>query len=190
MAEKAILTGFQHATDLFQKDIEILGTGDMGIGNTTPSAAIGAVITGADLDAMVGPGTGVDDEGLERKRQAIRRGIELNQPKSNEGLDVLSKVGGFEIGAICGCILAGAFQGRPVVIDGFISTAGALIAYTLCPTVVDYIFSGHCSEEPGHRAMLNYLNLEPILDLGMRLGVKVFKEVLTFSEAGVADKEG
>jgi nicotinate-nucleotide--dimethylbenzimidazole phosphoribosyltransferase len=205
MAENSILAGFQHAKDLFQKDIQILGTGDMGIGNTTPSAAIGAVITGADLDAMVGPGTGVDDEGLERKRQAIRRGIEINQPKSADGLDVLSKVGGYEIGAICGCILAGAFHSRPVVIDGFISTAGALIAYTLCPKVVDYMFSGHCSEEPGHRAMLNYLKLEPILDLGMRLGegtggtlamsiiegaAKVFREVLTFAEAGVAGKKG
>jgi nicotinate-nucleotide--dimethylbenzimidazole phosphoribosyltransferase len=119
-------------------------------------------------------------------------------------LDILSKVGGFEIGGIAGTILAGAYHGTPVVVDGFISTAGALIAHTLCPTIADYIFSGHCSEEPGHKAMLKHLKLEPILDLGMRLGegtggalamsimegaVRVFKEVLTFAEAGVADKE-
>lgn len=204
MAKKAIIAGFHQASVLFQNGIEILGTGDMGIGNTTPSAAIGALITGADLDAMVGRGTGVDDEGLVRKRDAIRRGIELNQPNRDDGMDVLSKIGGFEIGGIAGCILAGAFHGCPVVIDGFISTAGALIAYILSPKAADYMFAGHCSAEPGHRTMLNYLNLEPILDLGMRLGegtggalamsimegaAQVFKEVLTFAEAGVAGKE-
>ncbi len=203
-AEEAIITGFQLATDLFRKGVEILGTGDMGIGNTTPSAAIGAVITGTGLDKMVGRGTGVDDEGLEKKKEAIQQGIEINQPNSKDGLDVLSKVGGFEIGGIAGCILAGAYHSRPVVIDGFISTAGALVAHALCPAVTDYIFAGHCSEEPGHRAMLEHLVLEPILDLGMRLGegtggalamtimeaaVWVFNNVLTFEEAGVADKD-
>ena len=204
MAEQSILAGFQHASRLLQDGVEILGTGDMGIGNTTPSAAIGAVLTGADLEIMVGRGTGVDDDGLRRKRDAIQRGIEVNTPNREDGLDVLSKLGGFEIGGIAGTVLAGAYHSCPVVIDGFISTAGALIACTLCPTIGDYIFSGHCSEEPGHRPMLNHLKLEPILDLGMRLGegtggalamsvmegaVRVFKEVLTFAEAGVADKE-
>ena len=203
-AEKAILIGFQLASELIQKGVEIIGTGDMGIGNTTPSAAIGAVITGTPLEEMVGRGTGVDDEGLLRKREAIRRGIAKNQPDRSDGLDVLAKVGGFEIGGIAGCVLAGAYHRRPVVIDGFISTAGALIAHTLCPTVTDYIFAGHVSEESGHRAMLKYLGLDPILDLGMRLGegtggalamgiieaaVKIFTEVLTFEEAGVPDKE-
>jgi nicotinate-nucleotide--dimethylbenzimidazole phosphoribosyltransferase len=202
-AEKALLTGFQLASGLFEKGIEILGTGDMGIGNTTPSAAVGAVITGSGLDEMVGRGTGVDDEGLERKKDVVRRGIEANKPKLEDGLDVLAKVGGFEIGGIAGSILAAAFHRRPVVVDGFISTAGALVAHTLCPTVKDYLFAGHCSEEPGHRIMLEYLALEPILDLGMRLGegtggalamsvmegaICVFKEVLTFEEAGVANK--
>ena len=203
-AEEAITTGFQLATDLFQKGVEILGTGDMGIGNTTPSAAIGAVITGTGLDKMVGRGTGVDDEGLKKKKKAIQRGIEINQPNSKDGLDVLSKVGGFEIGGIAGCVLAGAYHSRPVVIDGLISTAGALVAHALCPVVTDYIFAGHCSEEPGHKSMLEHLGLEPILDLGMRLGegtggalamtimeaaVRVFNNVLTFEEAGVADKD-
>jgi nicotinate-nucleotide--dimethylbenzimidazole phosphoribosyltransferase len=203
-AEDSIITGFQLATDLFQKGVEILGTGDMGIGNTTPSAAIGAVITGTGLDKMVGRGTGVDDEGLKKKKKAIQRGIEINQPNSKDGLDVLSKVGGFEIGGIAGCVLAGAYHSRPVVIDGLISTAGALVAHALCPIVTDYIFAGHCSEEPGHKSMLEHLELEPILDLGMRLGegtggalsmtimeaaVRVINNVLTFEEAGVADKD-
>ena len=203
-AEQAILSGFHEASKLFQNGFEILGTGDMGIGNTTPSAAIGAVICRAKLIEMVGRGTGVDDAGLVQKRDAIRRGIEVNDPNPEDGLDVLAKVGGFEIGGITGCVLAGAFHGRPVVIDGFISTAGALIGYALCPKVLDYLIAGHCSEEPGHKIMLNYLKLAPILNLGMRLGegtggalamsiieaaLRVFKEVMTFEEAGVADKE-
>ena len=202
-AEKTLLIGFQQASKLMQAGADILGTGDMGIGNTTPSAAIGAVITGATLDEMVGRGTGVDDAGLARKREIVRRGIEVNKPNPENGLDVLAKVGGFEIGGIAGALLAGAFHRRAVVVDGFISTAGALIAHALCPTIKDYLFAGHCSEEPGHRIMLEYLGLEPILDLGMRLGegtgatlamgvmegaVRMFKEVLTFEEAGVANK--
>jgi nicotinate-nucleotide--dimethylbenzimidazole phosphoribosyltransferase len=203
-AEQSIILGFQEATKLYQNGVEILGTGDMGIGNTTPSAAIGAVICDVSLDKMVGRGTGVDDEGLARKRDAVSRAIEVNEPVADDGLDVLAKVGGFEIGGIAGCVLAGAYHQRPVVIDGFISTAGALIANALCPTVTDYLFAGHCSEESGHRFMLDYLKLDPILDLGMRLGegtggalsmsimegaVSIFKEVLTFEEAGVTDKE-
>lgn len=203
-AEKSILTGFQLAAGLFNKGIQILGTGDMGIGNTTPSAAIGTVITGKTVEEMVGRGTGVDDEGLFRKQEAIRKGIKVNQPNRQDGLDVLSKLGGFEIGGIAGCVLAGAYHRRPVVIDGFISTAGALVAHALCPAVVDYLFAGHCSEELGHRLMLEYLGLEPILDLGMRLGegtggalamyiiegaVRIFTDMLTFEQAGVTGKE-
>jgi nicotinate-nucleotide--dimethylbenzimidazole phosphoribosyltransferase len=202
-AETSVLTGFQLAADLFDKGVEILGTGDMGIANTTPSAAIGCVVTGIPPEEMVGRGTGVDDEGLRIKQGAVVKGIQINQPDLDDGLDVLAKVGGFEIGGIAGCVLAGAFYGRPVVIDGFISTAGALIAGILSPLVTEYIFAGHCSEEPGHKAMLKHLGITPILDLGMRLGegtggalamsimegaVCVFNEVLTFEEAGVADK--
>jgi len=202
-AETSVLTGFQLAADLFDKGVEILGTGDMGIANTTPSAAIGCVVTGIPPEEMVGRGTGVDDEGLRIKQGAVVKGIQINQPDLDDGLDVLAKVGGFEIGGIAGCVLAGAFYGRPVVIDGFISTAGALIAGILSPLVTEYIFAGHCSEEPGHKAMLKHLGITPILDLGMRLGegtggalamsimegaVRVFNEVLTFEEAGVADK--
>jgi nicotinate-nucleotide--dimethylbenzimidazole phosphoribosyltransferase len=202
-AEKSLQVGFEQAARRIEKGAEILGTGDMGIGNTTPSAAIGAVISGAALDEMVGRGTGVDDAGLARKRDIVRRGIEANKPRSEDGLDVLAKVGGFEIGGIAGAILSGAFHRRAVVLDGFISTAAALIAYALCPIVRDYLFAGHCSKEAGHRIMLKHLGLTPILELGMRLGegtgaalamgvmdcaVRMFKEVLTFEEAGIANK--
>lgn len=202
-AQEALQAGFEQAARRIEKGADILGTGDMGIGNTTPSAAVGAVITGAPLAEMVGRGTGVDDAGLARKRDIVGRGIEINKPRSEDGLDVLAKVGGYEIGGIAGIILAGAFYRRAVVIDGFVSTAGALIAHALCPFVKDYLLAGHRSAEAGHRLMLQYLGLEPILDLGMRLGegtgaalaigvieaaVRMFKEVLTFEEAGVAGK--
>lgn len=203
-AETSIITGFDIATGLFESGIQVLGTGDMGIGNTTPSAAIGAVITGCRLADMVGPGTGIDEQGLNRKMDVIQRGIDVNRPDAGDGLDVLAKVGGFEIGGIAGCILAGAYHGFPVVIDGFISTAGALVAHAITPDVTDYIFAGHCSEEPGHRLMLNHLGLKPILDLGMRLGegtggalamgimdgaVRIFNDMATFEEAGVSEKK-
>lgn len=203
-ALQAVMTGFEIASELFKQGVEILGTGDMGIGNTSPSAAIGTVMTGCSLNEMVGRGTGVDDPGLSHKREVIRQALEKNRPDPGDALDVLAKVGGFEIGGIAGCILAGAYHHRPVVIDGFISTAGALIAQALNPNVLDYLFAGHRSEENGHRAMLEYLGLEPILDLGMRLGegtggamamqiletaVRVFTDVMTFSEAEVPDKE-
>lgn len=202
-AEQALQVGFEQATKLIEDGADLIGTGDMGIGNTTPSAAIGAVLCGASLDEMVGRGTGVDEAGLARKRDKVRQGIEVNTPDPENGLDILAKVGGFEIGGIAGTILAGAYHQRALVVDGFISTAGALIAHALCPTVKDYLFAGHCSAEAGHRIMLKHLGLEPILDLGMRLGegtgaalsmgviegaVRMFKEVLTFQEAGVANK--
>jgi nicotinate-nucleotide--dimethylbenzimidazole phosphoribosyltransferase len=202
-AEQSVLTGFQLATDLFNKGIDMLGTGDMGIGNTTPSAAIGTVFTETVLEEMVGRGTGVDDQGLLNKLTAIKKGIDINRPDKKDGLDVLSKLGGFEIGGITGCILAGAYHRRPVIIDGFISTAGALVAHSLCPAVTDYLFAGHCSEEAGHGAMLTYLGLEPVLNLGMRLGegsggalamgiidgaIKIFTDMLTFEQAEVSNK--
>ncbi len=202
-AEASVVSGFELAGELFDKGIQVLGTGDMGIGNTTASAAIGAVITGKSLDIMVGRGTGVDDEGLRQKKEAIQKGLDIHRPDPQNGIDVLSKVGGFEIGGIAGIALAGAYYRRPVVIDGFISTAGALVACALCPTVVEHLFAGHLSVEPGHDAMLNHLGLTPILDLGMRLGegtggalamsiidaaVRMFQDVATFTEAGVPGK--
>lgn len=200
-AKQAILHGFQLASELFASGTRLLGTGDMGIGNTTPSAAIGVVLTGESAAQMVGRGTGVSDEALARKREIVELALAVNRPNPADGLGVLAKVGGFEIGGIAGCILAGAYYRRPVVIDGFISTAGALVAQALCPRVVDYLFAGHCSEEAGHRMMLAHLGLEPIIDLRLRLGegtgaalamgiiegaVRVFREVLTFEAAGVS----
>jgi len=199
-AEQSVLHGFNLASELFSSGTRLLGTGDMGIGNTTPSAAIGAALTGRPVSEMVGRGTGIDDTALEKKREIVRRALDINRPSSEDGLDALAKVGGFEIGGIAGCVLAAAYHRRPVVIDGFISTAGALVAHSLCPGSMDYVFAGHCSQEAGHRKMLEHLGLEPLLDLGMRLGegtgaalamgviegaVRVFKEVLTFEDAGV-----
>ncbi|SPF48486.1 nicotinate-nucleotide dimethylbenzimidazole-P phophoribosyl transferase [Syntrophobacter sp. SbD1] len=200
-AEQSVLQGFKIASELFSAGAQLLGTGDMGIGNTTPSAALGTALTGTPVDQMVGRGTGIDDNALKKKREIVRRALDINRPNPEDGLDALAKVGGFEIGGIAGCILAGAWHRRPVVIDGFISTAGALVAHSLCPVAIDYVFAGHCSQEAGHRKMLDYLGLEPILDLRMRLGegtgaalamgviegaVRVFKEVLTFEDAGVS----
>ncbi len=200
-ALEAILNGFKVAEEAIESGARIIGTGDMGIGNTTPSSAIGCVVTGEGAKVMVGPGTGVDEEGMRKKITAVERGIEVNQPDPADGVDILSKVGGFEIGGIAGCILAGAYYKVPVVVDGFISTAGALIAAVLAPVSKEYMFSGHCSEEPGHRRMLSHLGLSPILDLKMRLGegtggalsmsiieaaCRVHKEVMTFEQAGVS----
>ncbi len=200
-AESAILNGYEVAKDLFEEGVELLGTGDMGIGNTSPSSAIGAVMTGTPVERMTGRGTGIDDSCFLRKCEAIEKGIEINNPKPDDPRDVLSKVGGFEIGAIAGAILAAAFFKKPVVIDGFISGAGALIAHGLCPNVSGYLFAGHQSAEQGHQIMLDHLGLSPILDLGMRLGegtgaalamhiieagALIINEVFTFEEAEVS----
>ncbi|WP_028325994.1 nicotinate-nucleotide--dimethylbenzimidazole phosphoribosyltransferase [Desulfatirhabdium butyrativorans] len=202
-AEQSILAGFEVASSLYANGYDILGTGDMGIGNTSPSAAIGAVLSGCGVDVMTGPGTGLNAQGLAAKRAVLAKAIAWNRPDPADGIDVLAKVGGFEIGGIAGLILAAAFHQKPIVIDGFISTAGALIAHSLCPAATDYLFSGHCSEEPGHRFMLDHLQLRPILDLGMRLGegtgaalamcildasAKMFRQVMTFAQAQVSGK--
>ncbi|HKK33642.1 MAG TPA: nicotinate-nucleotide--dimethylbenzimidazole phosphoribosyltransferase [Desulfomicrobiaceae bacterium] len=169
-ATTAILTGYDLASEMFASGIDTLATGEMGIGNTTPSAAIGAVLTGQDLDIMVGRGTCIDDHALKNKRELIARGIEVNAPNPADGLDVLAKVGGYEIGGIAGMILAAAHHRKLVVVDGFISTAGALIAQALCPVSTQYMISGHASAEPGHKAMVKKLGLSPVLQLDLRLG--------------------
>lgn len=201
-ATDSVIAGYEVAAGMLTQGVELLATGDMGIGNTSPSSAIGAVMTGRPVDKMTGRGTGVDDGAYARKCRAIEQGISLNAPDADDPLDVLSKVGGFEIGGIAGVILAAASFKTPVVVDGLISTAGALIAYGLCPVAADYMFSGHKSEEQGHKLMLEHIGLRPILDLGMRLGegtgavlamhiieaaVDVFREVFTFEQAGVSE---
>lgn len=200
-AEQTLMAGYDAAAELFEQGVELLGTGDMGIGNTSTSSAIGAVIMGHPVQRMSGRGTGIDDETFARKCRAIQKGITVNAPDPKDPLDVLSKVGGFEIGGIAGALLAAARFQRPVVIDGLISTAGALLAHAMCPVVADYIFAGHRSVEQGHQLMLEHMGLRPILDLGMRLGegtgaalsmpiieasVRVFLEVFTFEQAGVS----
>jgi hypothetical protein len=136
----------------------------MGIGNTTPSSAIIAVFSGMDPDEVTGRGTGINDAGWEKKVAVIRQGIDVNQPDPSDPLDVLAKVGGFEIGGLAGLVLGAAARGIPVVCDGLISTAGALIACELAPTAKQYLFAGHRSVEVGHRFMHQRLGLEPLLD--------------------------
>ena len=159
----AIARQLAPATDLF-------ATGDMGIGNTTPASAIVAVLTGAAPDLVTGRGTGIGEEQRRHKAAVIARGLAVNAPEASDGLDVLAKVGGFEIGGLAGLCLGAAALRRPIVIDGFISTAGALIAHALCPAVADYLISAHQSEERGHGLMLERLGRKPLLNLGFRLG--------------------
>jgi nicotinate-nucleotide--dimethylbenzimidazole phosphoribosyltransferase len=202
-AVKCIESGIEVATRYAERGCKMAGTGDMGIGNTTPSSAIASVITGTPVREVTGRGTGISDEALERKIEVIEGAMRLNKPDPNDAIDVLSKVGGTEIGGIAGLILGAASKRIPIVIDGFISTAGALIAYTIEPTVKDYVFAAHNSVEKGHRIMLKAMGLDPILDLGLRLGegtgaalamllieaaLKISKEMATFQEAGVAEK--
>lgn len=203
-ALQAVESGADVVKGELEKGLDILAIGDMGIGNTTPSAAIAASLMGSSVEEIVGRGTGVDDAGLQRKINAVRRALETNQPDANDSLDVLAKVGGFEIAGLVGAILAAVAHRMPVVIDGFISTAAAMIAVSLAPRARDYLFSAHRSQELGHKIMLEWLGFEPLLDLQMRLGEgtgavlaisiieaasKTLSEMATFSEAGVSDKE-
>lgn len=195
----AVEAGIEVANELASR-VDVFGTGDMGIGNTTPSTAIAAALTGKAVADLTGRGTGLDDAQLQAKIKVIERALETNKPDPKDGLDVLAKVGGFEIGGIAGLILGAAANRKPVVVDGFISTAGALIAYALEPFVRDYVICAHRSVEPGHASMQDKLQHKPLLDLNLRLGegtgaalamnvveaaVAVLTEVATFEEAGV-----
>ena len=202
-ALKSIRVGYELAGTYAEKGYEVFGTGDMGIGNTTPSSAIAAVLTGRSVSEVTGKGTGISEESLIKKIGTIERGIALNRPDPADPIDVLAKVGGAEIGGISGLILGAAARRIPVVIDGFISTAGALVAYCLEPKTGDYMFAAHNSVEIGHKAMLEKIGLRPILDLDLRLGegtgaalamfmieagLKIYKEMATFGDAGVSEK--
>lgn len=186
-----------------EKGADLVGTGDMGIGNTTASAAIASVVTGKPPLEITGPGTGITEAQRQHKAIVIERAIALNQPDPSNGLDVLAKVGGFEIGVLAGVILGAAAARRPVLIDGFISGAAALIAATICDNAKEYMIASHCSAEPGHHAVLQHLGLRPVLDLDMRLGegtgaalammivegaARCLAEMATFGEAGVSEK--
>jgi nicotinate-nucleotide--dimethylbenzimidazole phosphoribosyltransferase len=197
----ALQVGIELADACKAEGIGLVGTGEMGIGNTTPSSAIIAAISGLSVRELTHRGTGINDAALEKKIRVIEQGLALNRPDGADPLDVLTKVGGLEIAAIAGLVLGCAANSIPVVIDGFISTAGALIASELHPHVRDYIFAAHQSVEIGHRFMLEYIGARPILDLDFRLGegtgaalamglieagVKVLKEMATFEQAGVS----
>lgn len=203
-AEESIQSGIEVTLAEISKGADIIGTGDMGIGNTTSSAAIACALMGESPEKIAGRGTGVDDEGLKRKTSAIQRALDVNRPNPKDGLDVLSKVGGFEIGGLAGVMIGAAANHVPVMVDGFISTAAAMIAVTLAPQCKDYLIAAHRSKEYGHSAMLEWLGLKPLFDLDLRLGegtgaalgigmaeaaCKVLAEMATFTEAGVSDKE-
>jgi nicotinate-nucleotide--dimethylbenzimidazole phosphoribosyltransferase len=202
-AVRCLETGITLAEGYAKKGYKIFGTGDMGIGNTTPSSAIAAVLTGRDVASVTGKGTGISDDSFEQKIRIIEKGIAVNAPDPKDPIDVLAKIGGAEIGGIAGLILGAAALRIPVVIDGLISTAGALIAYSIEPKTRHYMFAAHNSVEIGHRAMLDKIGLKPILDLNLRLGegtgaalamliieagLKIYREMATFGEAGVSDE--
>ena len=203
-AETAIATGIEIATKAAQNGIDILTTGEMGIGNTTPSSAIFSILGNKRVEDVTGPGTGINDSSLKNKISVIEKGIKLNKPDPDDPIDILAKVGGFEIGGIAGLILGAAAQKIPVVVDGFISSAGAALALKLNSSVGDYIFPSHRSSEPGHKIFFDMLGHPPLFDLNMRLGegtgallatnliqsaVKIYNEMATFQSAGVSTKQ-
>jgi nicotinate-nucleotide--dimethylbenzimidazole phosphoribosyltransferase len=204
-ATRAVQTGARLAHDAMDAGADLLATGEMGIGNTTAASAITAAITGATPEQVTGRGTGVDDATLARKVAIVRQALDVNRPEPRDGLDVLAKVGGFEIGGLVGVILAGAARRVPVALDGFIAGAAALLAVALAPHSRHVLFASHRSAEPGHARALEHLGLEPYLDLGLRLGegtgaalfihlaraaALVWGEMATFKAAGVSESEG
>jgi len=203
-AERAIIAGIEVFEDeLSRKGIDIIGLGEMGIANTTPSSAIVACLTKSKVEEVTGQGTGINQNQLKNKIRVVKQAIKINHPDPEDGLDVLSKIGGFEIGGLVGCIFAAAAHRVPIVIDGFISCASALIAIKLAPLVKDYIFASHNSVEKGHKIALKYIGKVPMFDLSMRLGegtgaalgisfieagVKILTQMATFTDAGVENK--
>ena len=202
-AIRAINEGIEIVEEELKRGIDIIGTGDMGIGNTTPSSAIIAAITKTPVEEVTGRGTGIDDSKLKHKIKVIEKALETNRPDPNDPIDVLSKVGGFEIGGLIGIMLAGASHRIPVVIDGFISGAAALLATEIEPKVKNYLIPSHCSAEVGHSLILSFLGLKPILNLDLRLGegtgaalginmvdasTKILTQMATFQETGVSNE--
>ena len=202
-AAQAIETGFACVDEELARDVDLIATGEMGIGNTTPSSAIASVLLGRSPSEVVGVGTGLDEEQLFEKAIVIERAISLNSPNTGDPLEVLAKLGGYEIAGLTGVILRAASARLPILLDGFITSAAALVAARLCPTVIEYLIASHCSVEPGHRLVLEELRLQPLLDLGLRLGegtgaalamhlvdgaLAVLNEMATFEEAGVANR--
>ncbi len=209
MSETEMYTALEVGIDLArhaaENGSELIGTGEMGIGNTTAASAITAVLTRRPVSDVTGRGTGVDESGLRRKIQVIERAIAVNRPDPSDPLEVLRRVGGLEIAGLVGLILGAAGRRIPVVVDGFISGAAAAIACALQPRVKDFLFAAHRSSEPGHSALLEFIGQVPLLDLQMRLGegtggalcmtlieaaAKLLNEMATFSSAGVSEAIG
>lgn len=198
---QAIEVGIGVAEEVIAKGAGIIGIGEMGIGNTSPSTAIAAVYSGLPVSQVVGRGTGADDERMKMKIAAIEKAIAVNNPDPKKPLEVMAKVGGLELAGLTGVILACAANRVPVILDGFISTAAAVIAGELAPRAKEYMLGSHLSEEPGHKVILEYLGVKPMLMMNMRLGegtgaalamnivdasLKILREMATFSEAGVS----
>lgn len=196
---QAILTGAEIARTV---DADVIGVGEMGIGNTTTSSAVLAVLLGADVEAVTGRGGGITEESFRKKKAVIRTAIEVNRPDRDNVVGVLSKVGGFDLAAMCGAFLGAAAARRPTVIDGLISAAAALCAVRLCPNVRGYLVPSHASFEIGYRLAMEAMDLRPLFDLGMRLGegsgcplafqvldaaCAVINDMATFDEAGIND---
>ena len=198
-AVKAIMTGIELAKET---DADVIGIGEMGIGNTTTSSAVLSVLLNADVDAVTGRGGGITDESFLKKKQVIKTAIDVNKPDKNDVIDVLAKVGGFDIAAMCGAFLGCAATRRPVAIDGFISAVAALCAYKLCPNSVQYFVPSHASYEIGYKLAMDAMDLQPMLLLGMRLGegsgcplafeildaaCTIINDMATFDQAGIDD---
>jgi nicotinate-nucleotide--dimethylbenzimidazole phosphoribosyltransferase len=198
-AMQAIMTGIELAQNT---DSDVLGIGEMGIGNTTTSSAVLAVLLDADVDTVTGRGGGITDASFLKKKQVIKTAIEVNQPNKNDMIDVLAKVGGFDLAAMCGAFIGAAATRRPVVIDGFISAVAALCAYQLCPNVRGYLIPSHASYEIGYRLAMDAMGLQPLFLLGMRLGegsgcplafevlsaaCAILNDMATFDQAGIDD---
>jgi len=204
-AIQAMMAGAELAAAAHADGYHLLGTGEMGIANTTPATALYSVLLGIPVDGIAGRGTGIDEGQLQHKKEIIKKAVALNAVRCSTPLGTLAALGGYEIAGIAGFILGAAACRVPVVIDGFISSAGAVVAMKLCPAVVDYLFFSHLSNEQGHRAVMEALGARPILDLDLRLGegtgaaiamqvieasVKMYNEMATFSSARVSEKEG
>ena len=198
-ALQAIRTGYELAD---QTEADVLGVGEMGIGNTTTSSAILSVLLGVDVETVTGRGGGLTEESFQKKKAVIRQAIAINQPDATDVVDVLSKVGGFDIAAMCGAFLGAAASRRPVVVDGFISAVAALCAVRLCPRVRGYLVPSHASFEIGYRLAMDAIGLKPMLLLGMRLGegsgcplaftvleaaCAIINDMATFDQAGIDD---
>ena len=202
-ALQAVLSGAELAVEAYKAGFHILGTGEMGIANTTPATALYSVLLDVPVESITGRGTGIDNERLKHKVGIIKQAIEVNASRSDTPFGALAALGGYEIAAITGFVLGAASCRVPVVVDGFISSSGAVVALKLCPAVEDYLFFSHLSNEQGHRVVMQKLGARPILDLDLRLGegtgaalsmqliegaLKIYNEMATFSGARVSEK--